>query len=231
MWRRIADSLGLPAFFLKVDKMKRTLAALAAVVISSGVSLGALPANATSFDLEFTNTVLPNNGCCGPFNVSAILDATFDGTKYIVTGITGTVSEGSPATTYNIIGLLPANNNNGYFGWDNVVTATGGSAPFGLTLGGIVFTAAGPDYYAADPTNPVSPAEFNIYSDNNGSTLLTMASNNVNAPFNGDLSIASIAEGSAGETPLPAALPLFASGLGALRLYGWRRKKKAQSVA
>ena len=27
-------------------------------------------------------------------------------------------------------------------------------------------------------------------------------------------------------TPLPAALPLFATGLGALRLFGWRRKKK-----
>jgi len=27
--------------------------------------------------------------------------------------------------------------------------------------------------------------------------------------------------------PLPAALPLFASGLGALGLLGWRRKKRA----
>lgn len=33
-------------------------------------------------------------------------------------------------------------------------------------------------------------------------------------------------------TPLPAALPLFASGLGALGLLGWRRKrKKAQAIA
>ena len=29
-------------------------------------------------------------------------------------------------------------------------------------------------------------------------------------------------------TPLPAALPLFASGLGALGLLGWRRKRKVQ---
>jgi hypothetical protein len=28
------------------------------------------------------------------------------------------------------------------------------------------------------------------------------------------------------ETPLPAALPLFATGLGALGLLGWRRKRK-----
>jgi hypothetical protein len=32
-------------------------------------------------------------------------------------------------------------------------------------------------------------------------------------------------------TPLPAALPLFAAGLGGLGLFGWRRKRKAQAVA
>jgi hypothetical protein len=33
------------------------------------------------------------------------------------------------------------------------------------------------------------------------------------------------------ETPLPAALPLFATGLGALGLLGWRRKRKTQATA
>jgi hypothetical protein len=32
-------------------------------------------------------------------------------------------------------------------------------------------------------------------------------------------------------TPLPGALPLFATGLGALGLLGWRRKKKAAALA
>ena len=32
-------------------------------------------------------------------------------------------------------------------------------------------------------------------------------------------------------TPLPATLPLFASGLGALGLFGWRRKRKARLAA
>ena len=31
------------------------------------------------------------------------------------------------------------------------------------------------------------------------------------------------------ETPLPAALPLFATGLGALGLFGWRRKRRQLS--
>jgi hypothetical protein len=34
-----------------------------------------------------------------------------------------------------------------------------------------------------------------------------------------------------GATPLPAALPLFATGLGVLGLLGWRRKRKAAAVA
>jgi hypothetical protein len=32
-------------------------------------------------------------------------------------------------------------------------------------------------------------------------------------------------------TPIPAALPLFATGLGAMGLLGWRRKRKAQTRA
>lgn len=32
-------------------------------------------------------------------------------------------------------------------------------------------------------------------------------------------------------TPLPAALPLFATGLGALGLRGWRRKRKPAKVS
>jgi hypothetical protein len=32
-------------------------------------------------------------------------------------------------------------------------------------------------------------------------------------------------------TPIPAALPLFATGLGAMGLLGWRRKRKAQAAA
>jgi hypothetical protein len=32
-------------------------------------------------------------------------------------------------------------------------------------------------------------------------------------------------------TPIPPALPLFAAGLGAMGLLGWRRKRKAQAIA
>ena len=39
-----------------------------------------------------------------------------------------------------------------------------------------------------------------------------------------------ITGGSIAETPLPATLPLFASGLGALGLLGWRRKRKSTAA-
>jgi hypothetical protein len=40
-----------------------------------------------------------------------------------------------------------------------------------------------------------------------------------------------ISTGAIEALPLPAALPLFATGLGALGLLGWRRKRKARAVA
>jgi hypothetical protein len=53
-------------------------------------------------------------------------------------------------------------------------------------------------------------------------------------PFHIWLSDASQATGavnSLSAAPLPAALPLFATGLGALGLLGWRRKRKATATA
>jgi hypothetical protein len=40
-----------------------------------------------------------------------------------------------------------------------------------------------------------------------------------------------LTSGSLTATPLPAALPLFATGLGAMGLFGWRRKRKALGLA
>ena len=51
----------------------------------------------------------------------------------------------------------------------------------------------------------------------NGAQALTLDSINIEIP------------GAA--TPLPAALPLFATGLGALGLLGWRRKRKNAAIA
>jgi len=39
-----------------------------------------------------------------------------------------------------------------------------------------------------------------------------------------------VIEPTSATTPLPATLPLFATGLGALGLIGWRRKEKATAL-
>ena len=43
---------------------------------------------------------------------------------------------------------------------------------------------------------------------------------------NGDSALVGTWDITTSETPLPAALPLFASGLGALGLLGWRRRSR-----
>jgi hypothetical protein len=49
------------------------------------------------------------------------------------------------------------------------------------------------------------------------------------SPFDRDIPIAVAELTPPDTTPLPAALPLFASGLGALGLLGWRRKQKQRA--
>ena len=43
-------------------------------------------------------------------------------------------------------------------------------------------------------------------------------------------SIQGFGNGSVSQAPLPAALPLFATGLGAIGLFAWWRKRRAPSV-
>jgi hypothetical protein len=71
------------------------------------------------------------------------------------------------------------------------------------------FDAVGPQIFTGDVTAPVlSPGTFLLHQAATGAEeILTIS-----------------------ETPLPAALPLFATGLGALGFLRWRRKRKA-SVA
>jgi hypothetical protein len=55
-------------------------------------------------------------------------------------------------------------------------------------------------------------------------TSSTLCTNTVGA-FKADFTLDSVTP-----VPLPAALPLFATGLGAMGLLGWRRKRKAATI-
>ncbi|HUL86553.1 MAG TPA: VPLPA-CTERM sorting domain-containing protein [Pseudolabrys sp.] len=73
-------------------------------------------------------------------------------------------------------------------------------------------------YYAGTATN--SPYRVMTF-DPNTADVLTSVNSNSNIFWG----LAPVV------TPLPAALPLFVTGLGALGLIGWRRKKKAAALA
>ncbi len=61
-----------------------------------------------------------------------------------------------------------------------------------------------------------------------GSDTLTFSSFDVPSAL--ALDSVTVTSTSVSTTPLPAALPLFASGLGAMGLFGWRRKRKASAA-
>ena len=74
-----------------------------------------------------------------------------------------------------------------------------------------------------------------MLSDNGSLTTFSALSTNGNVTDTGgngiDLLVYAGALPTPANVPLPGALPLFATGLGALGLLGWRRKRKAQAAA
>jgi hypothetical protein len=76
-------------------------------------------------------------------------------------------------------------------------------------------------------SDPTTFPTVNIVS----SVLETGTPQLVGSYFNDQGDIVSLSVQSDIDTPIPAALPLFATGLGALGLLGWRRKRKANLTA
>lgn len=163
---------------------------LIAALLVMGAAFGMTAAKASTFLLTFTQVGTPGNGCCGPFDVSAILQATANGNNYDITGISGTVTQNG--TPFAITGLgTPSSDPGGYFSFDNVIFSSGGHAPYSLDVGGIGFYVAGIyNFYPAEPN-----AFFNVWDNGSPSGILgTTASYDVNTPFNGHYSITAVPE-------------------------------------
>ena len=228
-------------------------------VAGAFVALSPLAATAGTYNLDFTtgnNAGYFNpNGPSGNFSVD--LTITTSGPAFsrygfsdgeLITGVSGTITGVSP-TVYS------ASVATGYTGlWAPTpilgnqfpVTAglyTNGAAPDLFTDHGI-YATGGIDFIIDNAWFPTSAT--GIDSDggiglllDNGASVLIFANCNP-SPGGGNcgywLGISAspegggpIASGSA-ETPLPAALPLLASGLGAMGLLGWRRKRKVAAA-
>jgi hypothetical protein len=79
--------------------------------------------------------------------------------------------------------------------------------------------------------NSTSSVMWSWSGDTSGTGVSGEFLANQNGVFpNSDGPYQMLVTGSIATTPLPAALPLFASGLGALGIVSWRRKRKARAV-
>jgi hypothetical protein len=130
-----------------------------------------------------------------------------------------------------------SNNGDLYFNYS-------GSVPYSYFI--FAEVAYNPQEFGGSYSNYVFDNLGNVLPENSalilGVTLANLTGPNpvlVYTEFNDTPEVAFFQEAGGGSgyyfvsaaTPLPAALPLFATGLGGLGLLGWHRKRKAQSAA
>ena len=124
----------------------------------------------------------------------------------------------------------------GTFSVNNILNINGGG-PTVLSVTGIsgVHLNAGGNYYLqASASGDTDDGGWYVNSIGVTGTLLILRSDDPghNILQDGTLgAFAIIGDVTTPTVPLPGALPLFVSGLGALGLLGWRRKKKAAALA
>jgi len=163
-------------------------------------------ANATTFDWSITSEF--ENG-------SGTLVASGSGGALTVTSISGTIATGSPFGPFDITGLLTPGTTYAsitHVPGDNLLFYP--AAPL-VDSNGIVFST----FQALYPVESF----MDIFFTEGHYSLLVSNSGASGITFSVSPEISS--------TPLPAALPLFATGLGALGLLGWRRKRKNAAIA
>jgi hypothetical protein len=159
------------------------------------------PAHALTFSFSFANTA--NGGGTVQGLIYGLSDnATSSATQIQITSNTDGFGVGQYAGTFAF----------------NTFTVSSGS-----------ITGAQVEYFGAGNSSPDVTC-CSLYMYYNTSVIngfgLTDAADSVTNNFDAS-DIFTLAP----ETPIPSALPLFATGLGALGLLGWRRKRKAQAAA
>lgn len=208
--------------------MKKLLFMLAAAAATAWVSV--IPANALTLTLAqveaFGQLSPPNNFPTGPYTT---IDPILNGVVPITTHFANNVGSGVQSVNVGKGGLSIAFGANdilsGVFlvntdenDWTFSFTAVTDQGTFNT---GDVTLA--PDVGTAVLNLSLGPTAGTI------SSLFLTVSGNVPAP--GGTGTDFQAEYHIGATPLPGALPLFASGLGALGLFGWRKRRKAKLAA
>jgi hypothetical protein len=187
-----------------------------AVAAAVALSLAGSAANAVSINVSFNfvpnGTLTANTGDVttattitsgAPDTVTAILQNNIG----LTTGTNITLTSPTPVTLGSTFTKSFTTTLGSFLESLTVDLVTPGPSSLGIQAAGTITQTAGTGF---DPTSVFYSA---AYTQNAGS------GNQINASFNNATTIFAV--------PLPAALPLFATGLGALGLLGWRRKRKA----
>jgi len=218
----------------------------ASSAVAGTVSLGSFTFNSD----QFGDTLSQSDGgtyaaanwvnivASDPGSPAYLTGANFD-TGIANIGLTGPVS-------YTIGYNTPITNNSGAdigvvtarFSFGDAVTLTinGITKTYGPDPDPAISTGVSIPYYYA-PSPLLQPADLwvTLIDLNDFSVAGGASINSLVVTGSPELDLIRVAglipSSSPSETPLPAALPLFASGLGALGLFGWRRKKRAAALA
>jgi hypothetical protein len=200
----------------------------AVIAAALGVFVGVVPVKAATVTdfITFTDVATyatdgdPNHGYQGIATASGSFNITFDPTQLYLTqstngiitnlqySITDPFFSGSPLPL-NTITQFAYDGSGTLKLYSDAAAGTGivGTPDITIGINGWAYGNASSVWYSQDQY---------------GHTLTT----------SGDATITELTgQGTQAETPLPAALPLFATGLGGLGLLGWRRKKKAAAIA
>jgi hypothetical protein len=188
------------------------------------MAFGAPAANASTFNWTFqtsNGSTVFGSGTITATDQGSGTDSAGSGhyEEYLVTGVTGSFSSNGGLAHTTITGPAPAG---AYEFNDNLVFYNTGSGA--ADLDGVGFALG---TYLGSPLYGDFVCQFTTaftcqlnYESGFGGTVHNTGT--IGTP--GDEFILSAV------TPLPAALPLFATGLGAMGLFGWRRKRKNTAV-
>jgi len=187
-----------------------------AVVVTAMVS-GPSRANTLSFDFSFSNTLGVTPGTVTGQIYGLSDNATSAATSVVITSYPASLgSIGTPfdVLSYPLVSGVPS------AVISNSFTVSGGQiTSVNFYVDGQCIPAA-PCGYA--------PIVLYLVTGSSPTAYLFGASDPVTGTSNGAVQSDSI---DFTPTPIPAAFPLFATGLGALGLVGWRRKRKSVTAA
>ena len=208
-------------------KIYRNLIAMAAAAVAMTFA-----AQARADTIFFLTT--PEGGPIGSIPISSAVEVDVA----LISSTSATVTFTAPgATTNKVTGPFEINVNGAF-----QASSTEGLAPVSPCTGNVVgHTCAtggeGASYFGQMNVETGSTAVHSFVIDLTaltGNTSWTTSAAVLTPDSKGFEAL--VANGTATQdggfaTPLPAALPLFATGIGGLGLLGWRRKRKAQAIA